>query len=163
MSELRVGVELALPGDDPGGWLAEATAYEEAGADSLWVGGGDGAWVLLGALAAVSWRVRLGVLPGAAAVPGSAADALQGLSRGRLLVARPAAGGDGLEVEAGGAVERWSRTAPPPGRRAWAGVLQAAAAAGDAGVLVRAAPGLLDLLRNPDAEDDRSDLQLSYG
>jgi hypothetical protein len=30
-------------------------------------------------------------------------------------------------------------------------------------VLVRAAPGLLDLLRNPDAEDDRADLQLSYG
>jgi hypothetical protein len=164
MSDLRVGVELALPGDDPGGWLAEATAYEAAGADSLWVhGGGAGAWVLLGALAAVTWRVRLGVLPGAAAGPGSAADALQGLSRGRLLVARPCAGGDGLEVEAGGATERWSRAAPPPGRLAWAGALEAAFAAGEAGVLVRAAPGLLDLLRNPDAEDDRSDLQLSYG
>jgi hypothetical protein len=164
MTALRIGVELASPGDESGAWLAEATAYEAAGADSLWVGGGDGgAWVLLGALAAVTWRVRLGVLPGVAAGPGSAADAVWGLSRGRLLVARPGAGGDGLEVEAGGATERWSRAAPPPGRRAWAGVLEAAAAAGDAGILVRAAPGLLDLLRNPDAEDDRSDLQLSYG
>jgi hypothetical protein len=163
MSELRIGVELAVPGDDPGGWLAEATAYEAAGADSLWVGGGDAAWVLLGALVAVTWRVRLGVLPGAVVEPGAAADALQGLSRGRLLVARSGAGGDGLEVESGGATERWSRAAPPPGRRAWAGALEAATAAGDAGILVRAAPGLLDLLRNPDAEDDRSDLQLSYG
>jgi hypothetical protein len=163
MTAPRIGVELAAPGDDPGGWLAEATAYEAAGADSLWVGGGDGAWVLLGALAAVTWRVRLGALPGAAAGPGSATDALQGLSRGRLLIARTGAGGDGLEVEAGEATERWSRAAPPPGRRAWAGVLAAAAAGGDAGVLVRAAPGLLDLLRNPDAEDDRSDLQLGCG
>jgi hypothetical protein len=164
VNELRVGVELAVPGDDPGGWLAEATAYEAAGADSLWVHGGDaGAWVLLGALAAVTWRVRLGMLPGGVAGPESAADALQGLSRGRLLVARPGIGGDSLEVEAGGATERWSRAAPPPGRRAWAGALEAAAAAGDTGILVRTAPGLLDLLRNPDAEDDRSDLQLSYG
>jgi hypothetical protein len=30
-------------------------------------------------------------------------------------------------------------------------------------VLVPAAPGLLDLLRNPDAEDDRSDLQIGCG
>ena len=63
----------------------------------------------------------------------------------------------------GTAAAWWIERTTLPGRRAWAGVLQAAAAAGDAGVLVRAAPGLLDLLRNPDAEDDRSDLQLSYG
>jgi hypothetical protein len=163
VSGLRVGVELPAPGDDPGGWLAEATAYEAAGVDSLWLHGGDaGAWVLLGALAAVTWRVRLGVLPGAVAEP-SAAAALGRLSRGRLLQARAGLGGDGIEVEGGEAVERWSRAAPPPGRPAWAGALEAAATAGAAGVLVPAAPGLLDLLRNPDAEDDRSDLQMSCG
>ena len=56
MAPPRVGVELAAPGADPGGWLAEATAYEAAGVDSLWVGTEPGAnpWVLLGALAAVS-------------------------------------------------------------------------------------------------------------
>ncbi len=164
MSGLRVGVELAVPGGDPGGWLAEATAYEAAGVDSLWVEGGDaGAWVLLGALAAVTWRVRLGVLPGAVAGPGPAAAALRGLSRGRLLAARAGPGGDGLEVDAEGAVERWSRAAPLPGRPAWAGALEAAAASGAAGLLVPAEPGLLDLLRNPDAEDDRSDLQIGCG
>ncbi len=163
MSELRVGIELAAPGDDPGGWLAEATAYEAAGVNSLWVGGGDaGAWVLLGALAAVTWRVRLGVLPGAVAGPGAAA-ALRRLSRGRLLQARAELGAAGIEVEAEGVVERWSRAAPPPGRPAWAGALEAAASAGAAGVLVPAAPGLLDLLRNPDAEDDRADLQIACG
>ena len=43
MAPPRVGVELAAPGADPGGWLAEATAYEAAGHDSLWVGTEPGA------------------------------------------------------------------------------------------------------------------------
>jgi hypothetical protein len=165
MSELRIGVELAVPGDDPGGWLAEATAYEAAGVDSLWVGGGDaGAWVLLGALAAVTWRVRLGMLPGDGTEPAAAAaTTLRRMSRGRLVVARPSAGGDVLEVAVDGRTERWSRAAPRAGRPAWAEALAAAAVAGAAGLLVSASPGLLDLLRNPHDEDDRSDLQLTYG
>ncbi|HEV7467149.1 MAG TPA: hypothetical protein VGP96_12655 [Candidatus Dormibacteraeota bacterium] len=163
MSALRIGVELAVPGDDPGGWLAEATAYEAAGVDSLWVGDGDGAWVLLGALAAVTWRVRLGVLPSGGTEPAAAADVLRRMSRGRLSVARRGTSGEVLEVEAGGAAERWSRAAPPPGRPAWAEALDGAAIAGAAGLLVPASPWLLDLLRNPHDEDDRSDLQLTYG
>ncbi|HEX3607800.1 MAG TPA: LLM class flavin-dependent oxidoreductase [Candidatus Dormibacteraeota bacterium] len=146
MTPPLVGVELGHPGDDPRGWLAEATAYEEAGVDSLWIGAGaHDPWVLLGALAAVTWRVRLGTPPGPA--PGPAAATVQLLGRGRLV-------DDGA---------RWVRVEPPPGRPAWAEALAAAAAAGHAGVVVPAAPGLLDLLRNPEAEDDRSDLQLTYG
>jgi hypothetical protein len=161
-----VGVELSSPGADPGTWLAEATAYEAAGVDSLWVLGGDAdPWVLLGALAAVTWRVRLGMLPEAGAAPaaGAACDTLALLSRGRLIIARAGAEEGALEVEAAGVVERWVRAAPPPGRQAWAGALEAATAAGAGGLLVPPAPGLLDLLRHPDEEDDRSDLQLTYG
>jgi hypothetical protein len=145
---LRVGVELGAPGADPGGWLAEATAYEAAGVDSLWVrgGGDDDPWVLLAALAAVTWRVRLGVVPDTTPSPGVAAT-LDRLSRGRLV-------GDG---------ERWMSAAPPPGRQAWADALAEAEAAGAVGLLVPATPGLLDLLRNPDEEDDRGDLRLTYG
>ena len=146
MDPPRIGVELAGPGADPGGWLAEATAYEAAGVDSLWVRGGDDddPWLLLAALAAVTWRVRLGVVPGAPPPAGVAAT-LERLSRGRLV----------------GPGERWTRAAPAPGRRAWA---EALAGAGDAdGLLVPASPGLLDLLRNPDEEDDRGDLRLTYG
>jgi Luciferase-like monooxygenase len=144
----RVGVELGAPGADPGGWLAEATAYEAAEVDSLWVrgDGDDDPWVLLGALAAMTWRVRLGVTPDTAPSAGVAAT-LERLSRGR----RVAAG------------ERWSRASPAPGRRAWAEALEAATAAGVDGVIVPATPGLLDLLRNPDDEDDRGDLRLTYG
>jgi hypothetical protein len=127
------------------------------------VRGGDAdPWVLLGALAAVTWRVRLGMLPEAGARPG-AADTLGRLSRGRLMLARAGSEAGTLEVEAAGVVERWVRAAPPPGRQAWAGALEAATAAGAGGLLVPAAPGLLDLLRHPDEEDDRSDLQLTYG
>jgi hypothetical protein len=166
MTALRIGVELAVPGDDPGGWLAEATAYEAAGVDSLWMHGGDaGAWVLLGALAAVTHRVRLGMLRGEGPDPVAAAAAttLRRLSRRRLVLARPGTGGDAIEVEAGSAIERWSRAAPSPGRPAWAEALDGAAIAGAAGLLVPASPGLLDLLRNPHDEDDRSDLRLTYG
>jgi len=142
----RIGVELGAPGADPGGWLAEASAYETAGVDSLWVRSGeeDDPWVLLGALAAVTWKVRLGVTPHTAPAAG-VATTLERLTRGRLV----------------GGAERWVRSEPAPGRRAWADAL---AAAGDAdGLLVPATPGLLDLLRNPEEEDDRGDLHLTYG
>jgi hypothetical protein len=157
---VRVGVELGAPGADPGGWLAEATAYEAAGVDSLWVGGGgdDDPWVLLGALAAVTWRVRLAA-PAAAAAPG--AETVARLSGGRLLTVLVDRGASVEAAATADAVERWLRAAPAPGRRAWA---EALAAAGDAdGLLVPATPGLLDLLRNPEDEDDRGDLRLTYG
>jgi hypothetical protein len=79
------------------------------------------------------------------------------------MVARAGSEAGTFEVEAEGVVKRWVQAAPPPGRRAWAEALDAATAAGADGLLVHPAPGLLDLLRHPDEEDDRSDLQLTYG
>lgn len=59
--------------------------------------------------------------------------------------------------------ELWARVAPPAGRDAWREVLAAATAAGATGVLVPADPRLLDLIRNPDEYEDRSDLTLAQG
>jgi hypothetical protein len=59
--------------------------------------------------------------------------------------------------------ELWTRMAPPTGREQWRGALAAAGAVGATGILVPADPRLLDLLRNGDAEDDRSDLTLAQG
>ena len=53
--------------------------------------------------------------------------------------------------------------APPTGREQWRGALAAAGAVGATGILVPANPRLLDLLRNGDEEDDRSDLTLAQG
>ncbi|HEV8470082.1 MAG TPA: hypothetical protein VGR46_10775, partial [Candidatus Limnocylindria bacterium] len=55
---MKIGVELRLSGD-PGELFADARALEAAGADSLWPAGDAERLVLLAALAAVTWRVRL--------------------------------------------------------------------------------------------------------
>jgi hypothetical protein len=55
------------------------------------------------------------------------------------------------------------RATPATGRQGWAEALGAATASGAAGLIIPATPGLLDILRKPDAEDDRSDLRIAYG
>jgi hypothetical protein len=45
----------------------------------------------------------------------------------------------------------------------WRGVLEAAGEVGATGIIVPSDPRLLDLLRNADEEDDRSDLTLAQG
>ncbi|MBU6422427.1 MAG: hypothetical protein KGJ98_04005 [Chloroflexota bacterium] len=141
-------MRLALSGD-PGGLFADARALESAGAHSLWVDASDGdPYVVLAAIAAVTWRVGLV----ASGMPEGAGRATcEALARGRLHVAE----------EAGG--DRWMEVAFPAGRSAWRAQLAAAAAAGAAGVVIRNDPRLLDLLRNPDQEDDRSDLNIAVG
>ena len=62
-----------------------------------------------------------------------------------------------------GPFELWAAVPPPEGRAHWRGVLDNAAAAGATGVIVPTDPRLLDLLRNADDEDDRSDLALAQG
>ena len=55
------------------------------------------------------------------------------------------------------------RTDFPVDRPAWRRTLHAHAAAGATGVVVRHDERLLDLLRNPERDDDRSDMQLVQG
>lgn len=57
----------------------------------------------------------------------------------------------------------WVQVAAPPDRDAWRRTRAALEAAGATGLIVAHYPGLLDLLRNPDQEDDRMDLQLAQG
>ena len=59
--------------------------------------------------------------------------------------------------------ELWAHGPAPEGREPWRAMLAAAAEVGATGVTVPADPRLLDLLRNADEEDDRSDLTLAQG
>ena len=59
---MRVGVLLPSRFEDPGEFLADARAMEEAGVDSVWMEDGDGydPMLALAAIAAVTGTVRLG-------------------------------------------------------------------------------------------------------
>jgi alkanesulfonate monooxygenase SsuD/methylene tetrahydromethanopterin reductase-like flavin-dependent oxidoreductase (luciferase family) len=59
--------------------------------------------------------------------------------------------------------EIWARIPRPEGRADWRRLIQAGTEAGATGVLVPADARLLDLLRNGDEQDDRSDLALAQG
>ena len=275
--DLKIGVRLPLGVTDVGEWLADASAYEAAGVDSLWLSEAlfrppDGGaptpepWTLLAALAAVTHRARLGTAVSAVAtwppaLLASVVNTLEQLSRGRLVVGvgvgwepaqlaavgmefsdrarrldehvralrhlwsapdepfrgefydvpglrlqegirpggppifvgafsepgylRAARQGDGfvhaggepeqvgatlahiqaLRTQAGrsGPFEHWVQVGSPAHREEWQRTLTAYAGAGATGIIVGAAPGLLDMLRNPDAEIDRSDLNLAQG
>ena len=153
---VRIGVILdppdaALPDSAPQAslelhrWLAQATAFDAAGADALLVDvpAHLDPIALVAALAAVTARSAIVV-----ALPeGPARDTIATLSRGRL-----------SDPDDG-----WERTDVPEGRAAWATARAEAAERGVTGLLVPADPRLLDLLRNPDDHGDRSDLRLSVG
>lgn len=133
-----------MPADfgDAAEFLADVRALEAAGAEMIGVeGGGDGA--VLGAIAAVTHRMKLRVADGAGV------GILQKLSRGRVVSGDP----DG---------ESWVEVEMPPDRESWAAMLREHEAAGVEGVVVPWDPRLIDLLRNPEP-DDRSDLQMSTG
>lgn len=95
---LRVAVRLPAVTDNVGEYLADVTALEAAGADTIWVD--DVAidpWILLGAIAALTHRARLGCLLASmgrwpASRLGPCAATLAKLSRGRLVVGLPAGG-----------------------------------------------------------------------
>jgi uncharacterized membrane protein len=144
---IRVGVVLARRPADLGEWLADAAAFDAAGADALWVeveaGAGLDTVALTAALAAVTAKATL-----IARVPESvAAEALstiRRLSRGRFVAARDAG--------------RWVRVPVPESRAHWREM-----AAEQDSVLVDADSRLLDLLRNPGDPGERHDLELAQG
>ena len=92
---LKVAVRLPPLSGGAGEYLADISALEAAGADTIWleVAGLD-AWVVLGALASVTRRARLGcMLMSASAMSrdqlAAGIDAAQRLSRGRIVLAMP--------------------------------------------------------------------------
>ncbi|SRR5712692_7132808 len=158
---MKIGAELRLAGD-VGELLADARALEAAGADSLWVLAPDDQdpWILAAALAATTWRARL-VVVGAIDRPQTRAS-LDRLSRGRLVI-----GDRNAEVialpGAEGVAERWALCALPAGRAEWKTLRMERESQGFAGIVLPNDPRLLDLIRNPDVEDDRQDLKLAFG
>ena len=167
---MRVGVLLPSRFEDPGEFLADARAMEEAGVDSVWMEDGDGydPMLALAAIAAVTSQVRLGLItseesPSPARGGGSerGLDTLQHLSRQRAvtLIRSPSGGGRGGGLSG---TERWRRVEVPADRDAWARTLEQAHPDFD-GVLVPLDPRLLDILRHPQDAIDRSDLQLAQG
>ena len=158
---MKIGAELRL-GGDVGELFADARALEAAGVDSLWVLARDDQdpWVLAAALAAATWRARL-VVVGAVDRPGTRAT-LDRLARGRLVLGERS--GDAVTVpDAEAVAERWALRDLPAGRAEWKALRVECAAAGFAGIALPNDPRLLDLVRNPDVEDDREDLKLAFG
>jgi hypothetical protein len=188
---VKVGVLLERRPDELGEWLADAGAFEAAGADALWVDPAPESnldpLALLAALAALTSRALLVATPPASEHPSEALGltlaTIGRLSHGRLaLAAEPGRLEELTDLAPGSAAfrrlpgepgaferldetdtgERWVRTPSPEGRAGWRTALAAAATNGAGGLLVPADPRLLDILRNPD-DDDRRDLQLAQG
>ena len=153
---MKVGVLLPSRFEDPGELLADARAMEAAGADSVWMEEGDGhdPMLALAAIAAVTGRLRLGLIRASTPLPNVELDrrmeTLQQLSRHRVITF--------VSDNPG----RWQRVAVPADRDAWAATLQEAQPEFD-GVIVPLDPRLLDILRHPQDAIDRSDLQLAQG
>ena len=158
---MKVGVVFPSRFEDPGEFLADARAMETAGVDSIWLQDQDDGLdplLMLAAIAAVTSRLRLGLIPESPAPlagegRGGGLDqrrmaTLQQLSRNRI-------------VEA--STEHWQRVEVPADRDAWASTLERAQQEGAHGVLVPSDPRLLDILRHPDDAIDRSDLILAQG
>jgi hypothetical protein len=147
-----VGVLLDREPDPIGEWLADAAAFDAAGADALCVDcGPDTVWdvlALAAALAVVTYRARLLVTP-PDDLPVRTVDTIGRLSRGRLMLA--------------GGAERWELVPAPDSRQTWRAACDDAAERGIPGLVVPAGPRLLDILRNPDDPGDRHDLQLAQG
>ena len=139
---LKIGVILPSTVEDAGDFLANVRALEAAGAELIGVEGDSPAQlVLLGAIAAVTERVRI-------RTTGAEPDVLRVLGRGRLTGGPPD--------------EAWVEVPVPADREGWAAVLRDHESRGATGVIVPWDPRLIDLLRNPDP-DDRSDLLMSTG
>jgi hypothetical protein len=138
---LRIGVRLPAAFASAGEFLADARALEAAGAGLFLLGAGDlEREPLLAALAVTTERVLLHAE--------GAGETVRKLARGRLV----------------DALEGWHEVPFPEDRAAWRATLAGLEEQGAEGVIVDMDPRLVDLLRNPEVEDDRApDLQLAQG
>jgi hypothetical protein len=140
---IKVAVTMPATIADVGDFLANVRALEAAGAELIGLDGDSpDHWILLGAIAAVTERIRL-------RTTGSEPSMLRAISRGRTVVGTPSG-------------ETWVEALVPPDRDSWRGLMRDLETDGVAGVVVPWDPRLIDLLRNPEP-DDRSDLLMSTG
>jgi hypothetical protein len=90
---LRVGVKMPAATGRIGDYVAEVSALEAAGSDAIWLDATTPSspepWILLGAISAVTHRVRLGAMVDSGAEWRPAVDSLTMLSGGRVVVAVP--------------------------------------------------------------------------
>src|SRR5438445_4563358 len=131
---MKVGVVFPSRFEEPGEFLADARAMETAGVDSIWLQDQDDGLdplLMLAAIAAVTTRLRLGLIPESPAPlagegRGGGLDqrrmaTLQQLSRNRLVASSS---------------ESWHRVDMPADRDAWASTLERAQQDGAYGVRV---------------------------
>ncbi len=145
---IKIAVRMPAVVRDAGEFLADVRALEAAGADTVWFEAATPEqWVVLGAVATVTHRIRIGLA--------GAADSLGGQAALAIL-------GGGRVVTDHAPDERGTEMAMPPDRESWFAELRRHEERGLTGVVVPWDPRLIDLLRNPDA-DDRSDLLMSTG
>jgi hypothetical protein len=187
---VKVGVVLDRQPNDLGEWLADGAAFEAAGAAALCI---DVApepefdpLSLTAALAAVTFRSLLVTSLPASGGPAIARTlgTIEQLSHGRLRIladAVPSGRLADVAVRLGifrrvpgdpeafehlhepEEAQRWISVPSPDSRAAWRQTLLDAAERHPAGLLVPAGPRLLDILRNPDDQGGRHDLQLAQG
>jgi len=90
---LRVGVKLQAATGRIGDYVAEVRALEAAGVDSIWLDAmtppSPEPWILLGAISAVTHRVRLGTMIDSGVEWSPAANSLDRLCGGRVVVGIP--------------------------------------------------------------------------
>lgn len=181
---------LAPQPDELGEWLSDGAAFEAAGADALFADFARTSpldpLAMTAALAAVTFRALLvtPLPPWDGPVAVRTLGTIDRLSRGRIrILADAVESGELAEVVAGlgvfrrvsadpevfeqiresGEVRRWLSAPAPDSRAAWRQSLTDAAEQGFGGLLVPVGPRLLDILRNPDDQGDRRDLQLAQG
>lgn len=146
---IRVAVLLPVKFESGGELLADIAALDAAGAYAVCVGdAGPESWVVLGAVAGVTHQARIGIVTR----DEHSAEAFAALDR--------ISGGRALAITPG---EAWKQIDMPANRVAWKDTLRTHETAGAEGVIVAWDQRLIDLLRSPDADDDRSDLLMSTG
>lgn len=189
---VKVGVRLAPAPEQPGDWLADASAFDAAGADALWLDTGpDSEWDCLALTAALSVTTFRSLLVVAVpypddspAWPARTLTTIARLSHGRLaLIVEPdqrdefAALTPAVRIFQRRAEQpdtfdditvpdgpgRWVPVSFPENRAAWRAARADAAERGVRGLLVPPDPRLLDVLRNPDDPEGRGDLLLAQG
>jgi hypothetical protein len=156
---LKIGVKLPSHVAQLGEFVADVSALEAAGADSIWLEAGPEpnaeGLIQIGAILAVTHRMALGLISSTNHVP-TVMEAIQRLSGGRGLSA--VRSGSDLLV----AGEPWAEVEVGKDRAAWRELLEKHAGERRAGLIVAWDPRIIDLLRNLD-DDDRSDLLISTG